>query len=153
MNSGSQTGEGRQWPWHCGEAACREPWRDDCHYLQGGNQTWMVSKLFGFGVSYIGSFNILPQIPTSRDALVINLANVYKTCISNVFWYQVVCVMKGVWGLQWRVLSWSLCPLWLQPSGQTWYLSKILRDRSFGSKNFTQKTSKSQHQPICDKRA
>ena len=35
---------------------------------------------------------------------------------------------------------------------QTWDMSKDLRDRSFGSKNFTQKTRKSWHWPICHKR-
>ena len=36
---------------------------------------------------------------------------------------------------------------------QTWYLSKILRNRSFGRENFTQKKRKSRYSPICDKRA
>ena len=30
---------------------------------------------------------------------------------------SVKCNIKGVWSVQWRILPWSLCTVWLQPPG------------------------------------
>ena len=116
----SQTGEGRQRPWHPGEAPSREPWRDDCHHLQGGDHGRCQHYLEDSIISVVSLFSSDTRVPRYLDVLVKNL----QMSASCLFCDHQRCVrlvdqlIKGVRGLQWRVLPWSLCPLWLQPPGE-----------------------------------
>lgn len=79
-----------------------------------------------------------------KDILVKTPQDSHEEFDFNIFLFKCSLHLSEVKECGRRVVS-----CWLQ----TWYLSKLLRDRCFGSKIFTQKTRESWHYSICDKRA